>query len=73
MVLSQMGFQKVMPQTTTSPDQKTMVAIMPVFFGFICYNMPSGLVLYWLVQNLLSIAQYAISNRARVELHHEDR
>ena len=73
MVLSQMGFQKVMPQTTSSPDQKTMVAIMPIFFGFICYNMPSGLVLYWLVQNLLSIAQYALSNRTRIELHHEDR
>jgi len=73
MVLSQMGFQKVMPQTTTSPDQKMMVAIMPLFFGFICYNMPSGLVLYWFVQNLLSIAQYAISNRAHIELHHEDR
>ena len=73
MVLSQMGFQKVMPQTTTSPDQKMMVAIMPLFFGFICYNMRSGLVLYWFVQNLLSIAQYAISNRAHIELHHEDR
>ncbi len=73
MVVSQMGFQKVMPQTTTSPDQKMMVAIMPLFFGFICYNMPSGLVLYWFMQNLLSIAQYAISNRARIELYHEDR
>jgi membrane protein insertase Oxa1/YidC/SpoIIIJ len=28
-----------------------------VLFLFICYGMPSGLVLYWTVQNLFSIVQ----------------
>jgi YidC/Oxa1 family membrane protein insertase len=30
---------------------------MPIFFTFIFINFPSGLVLYWLVNNILSMAQ----------------
>jgi YidC/Oxa1 family membrane protein insertase len=30
---------------------------MPIVFTFIFINFPSGLVLYWLVNNVLSIAQ----------------
>jgi YidC/Oxa1 family membrane protein insertase len=32
-----------------------MMTFMPIVFGFIFYNLPSGLVLYWFVNNLLSI------------------
>jgi YidC/Oxa1 family membrane protein insertase len=39
------------------PKQQQMMMIMPVVFLFICYNMSSGLVLYWTVQQVLSIAQ----------------
>lgn len=39
------------------PKQQQMMLIMPVVFLFICYNMSSGLVLYWTVQQFLSIAQ----------------
>lgn len=73
MIISQVWYQKLMPQTSTSPEQNKMMSIMPVFFGFICYNMPSGLVLYWIVQNLLSIIQQVFINRIVVVLHHEDR
>ena len=73
MIASQYGFQKIMPQPSTSPDQTMMFAFMPVFFGFICYNMPSGLVLYWFVQNVLSIAHHMLVSRAPVLLHHEDK
>ncbi len=36
---------------------KMMTTMMPVIFTFIFYGMPSGLVLYWLVNNILSIVQ----------------
>jgi YidC/Oxa1 family membrane protein insertase len=39
------------------PMQRQMMMIMPVFFTFMFFNFPSGLVLYWLVSNLLGIAQ----------------
>ncbi len=34
-------------------QQKMMMMMMPVFFGFLFYNMPSGLVLYWLTNTVL--------------------
>jgi len=36
---------------------KMMQTFMPIIFTVLFYNMPSGLVLYWLVNNILSIAQ----------------
>jgi YidC/Oxa1 family membrane protein insertase len=36
---------------------KMMSTMMPIMFTFIFYGMPSGLVLYWLVNNVLSIVQ----------------
>lgn len=39
------------------PTQAKMMMMMPVVFTFIFINFPSGLVLYWLFNNILSIAQ----------------
>ncbi|MBN1163359.1 MAG: membrane protein insertase YidC [Candidatus Krumholzibacteriota bacterium] len=36
---------------------KMMSTMMPIVFTFIFYGMPSGLVLYWIVNNILSIIQ----------------
>ncbi len=47
---------KLTPQTGDSQQQKMMM-FMPLIFLFICYTMSSGLVLYWTVQQFLSIAQ----------------
>ncbi len=47
---------KLTPQTG-DPKQQQMMMFMPLVFLFICYNLSSGLVLYWTVQQLLSIAQ----------------
>lgn len=49
--------QKLTPSTAQSKDQQTMMMLMPIMFGFIFYKMPSGLVLYWLLNNVLTIAQ----------------
>jgi YidC/Oxa1 family membrane protein insertase len=39
------------------PMQQRMMMFMPLVFTFMFINMPAGLVLYWLVNNVLSIAQ----------------
>ncbi|MGQ9615844.1 MAG: membrane protein insertase YidC [Spirochaetota bacterium] len=53
----------------TSGDQsnqqsRMMTYLFPIIFFFIFWNMPSGLVLYWTIQNVLTIAQqYMIDYR----------
>ncbi len=45
-------------------QQKMMMLMMPLFFGFMFYKMPSGLVLYWLTNTILmTIEQTAISRK----------
>ena len=39
------------------PSQAKLMMMMPLIFTFIFINFPAGLVLYWLVNNVLSIAQ----------------
>lgn len=52
--------------TTVDPKQKMMVYIMPVFMAVIFMNMPAGLNLYWLTNNILSIGeQYLIHVRTQ--------
>ena len=50
-------------QTITDPNQKMMVWMMPAMMFVFSAVMPSGLVLYWTVSNLWSIAQYMVINR----------
>jgi YidC/Oxa1 family membrane protein insertase len=59
---SQFVMQKMTP-TAGDPMQQKMMLIMPVIFTFMFLNFPSGLVIYWLVSNVLSIAQQAYINR----------
>lgn len=40
------------------PIQAKIMMFMPVIFTFLFLNFPSGLVVYWLVNNVLSIAQH---------------
>ncbi len=49
--------QWMTPMTTGDPIQQKMMMLMPVIFTVMFVNFPSGLVLYWLVNNVLSIAQ----------------
>jgi YidC/Oxa1 family membrane protein insertase len=39
------------------PTQQRVMMLMPLLFTFMFINLPSGLVLYWLVNNVLTIAQ----------------
>ena len=45
------------------PAQRNMMYLMPIIFTFFFINMPSGLVLYWLVNNLLGILQQYLVNK----------
>jgi len=49
--------------TPTDPVQAKMMWIMPVMFGVMFFVFPSGLVLYWLTNNLLTIGQQWFINR----------
>jgi YidC/Oxa1 family membrane protein insertase len=56
-----MGGTMILQQWLTpqqgDPTQRQMMMIMPVVFTFMFLNFPSGLVLYWLVSNVLGITQ----------------
>ena len=52
--------QKLQPMTVTDPMQQKMMTWMPVMFSVFFIWFPSGLVMYWLVSNLISIAQMLI-------------
>ncbi len=58
-----MFIQQKMTPTNMDPLQAKMMLALPVVFTFMFLNFPSGLVLYWLVNNILTIAQQAYINR----------
>ena len=41
-------------------QQKIMLIFFPIFFGFLFYNFPSGLVLYWLTNTVLMVVEHSI-------------
>ena len=58
-----MYLQQKMTPTTVDPTQARIMQFLPVVFTFMFINFASGLVLYWLVNNLLSILQQYLINR----------
>jgi YidC/Oxa1 family membrane protein insertase len=52
-----MFVQQKMTPTTGDPRQAKMMLVMPFVFTFMFLNLPSGLVLYWFVSNVLQILQ----------------
>ncbi|HUT70848.1 MAG TPA: membrane protein insertase YidC [Desulfatiglandales bacterium] len=58
-----MFLQQKMTPTPGDPAQAKMMMMLPIVFTFLFINFPSGLVLYWLVNNVLSIAQQYMINR----------
>lgn len=64
--LIMVGTQVVQTQMTsvaTDPNQKTMMYLMPLIMLYFFWTMPSGVTLYWTIQNILSILQQTITNR----------
>ncbi|MDQ7783135.1 MAG: membrane protein insertase YidC [Desulfomonilaceae bacterium] len=58
-----MVLQQWMTPSAGDPMQKKMMLLMPVVFTYLFLSFPSGLVLYWLVSNVLGIGQQLLTNR----------
>ncbi len=58
-----MFIQQKMTPTGADPMQAKIMLFMPVIFTFMFLNFPSGLVIYWLFNNIISIGQQVYINR----------
>ena len=59
-----MVIQQKMTPTAADPAQAKLFLLMPIMFTFLFLSFPSGLVIYWLINNVLSIAhQYYLNKR----------
>ncbi len=56
-------FQSKLSTVDTGGQQKMMMMMMPLIFIFIFWSMPSGLVLYWALQNIFQIVHQLIINK----------
>lgn len=63
MVASQFILSKMTPAAGMDPQQQRIMLFMPLMFGFMFYGQSSGLVLYWLVGNLVALAQQWAFNK----------
>jgi len=61
---SQFLQQKLTP-SAADPMQRRLFALMPIFFTFLFMGFPSGLVLYWLTNNVLGIVQQVAYKKFR--------
>ncbi len=58
-----MWFQQKLNPTPADPTQARVMQLMPIVFTFMFLWFPAGLVLYWVVNNTLSIAQQYVITR----------
>jgi YidC/Oxa1 family membrane protein insertase len=58
-----MIIQQKMTPTSMDPAQNRIMMFMPIIFTFLFLNFATGLVLYWLMNNVFSIAQQLYVNR----------
>ena len=62
---SQLLYGKVtqMPGQQSNAQMKMMLYVMPIVFFFILYDVPSGLLIYWIFSNILTMVQQVIINK----------
>jgi YidC/Oxa1 family membrane protein insertase len=58
-----MFVQQWMTPSAGDPNQKRLMLLMPAIFTLMFVNFPSGLTIYWLVNNVLTIAQQYLAHR----------
>lgn len=61
---SSLAMQKMMP-SSPDPMQRRIMQIMPIAFTAFAFAFPSGLVLYWMTNNILTMAQQYLINRMK--------
>jgi YidC/Oxa1 family membrane protein insertase len=54
--------QKIQP-TNMDPKQAKIMLFLPIIFTFFFLNFSSGLVIYWILNNILSVSQQVITAR----------
>jgi YidC/Oxa1 family membrane protein insertase len=59
-----MFIQQWMTPTAGDPNQRKLMLMMPLIFTFMFVTFPAGLTIYWLINNVLSIAQQWWINRS---------
>ncbi len=65
---SMIVLQLLTPQPSADPLQRKMMAVgMPLFMLYILWSAPAGLLLYWLVGNIVGFLQQFIINRMTKE------
>ncbi|MBI4398276.1 MAG: membrane protein insertase YidC [Candidatus Omnitrophica bacterium] len=69
MIGSMIWQQKLTPSTSADPNQEKIMMFMPIIFGVLFYNLPSGLVLYWTLSNFLTIFHQLVIKRIPFHLH----
>ena len=63
------GSQLIYGKVTQTPEQrgnnqmKLMLYALPIIFFFILYDMPSGLLVYWIMSNVLTLVQQVLINK----------
>ncbi|MBE7412106.1 MAG: membrane protein insertase YidC [Leptospiraceae bacterium] len=62
-MVSSQAIQTKMTSVSADPNQKTMMYLMPVIMLYFFWSMPSGVTLYWTLQNFLSIIQQVLTNK----------
>ncbi len=63
-VVSTYLVQKMTPNSGMDPKQQQMMTLMmPLMIGWFSFNLPSGLSVYWIIGNVIAIAQQYIMNR----------
>jgi YidC/Oxa1 family membrane protein insertase len=62
MGISQVWQQRLAPAAGMDPIQQKMTMLMPVFFTFLFLWYPSGVALYWLINNVFAIGQQYTTN-----------
>jgi YidC/Oxa1 family membrane protein insertase len=68
-----MFVQQKMTPVAGDPRQAKMMLVMPFVFTFMFLNLPSGLVLYWTVSNILQILQQWYMDRPKARATREAR
>ena len=59
-----MFLQQKLTPAPGDPTQAKIMLFMPIFFTFIFLNFPSGLVLYWIANNLITFGQQYLIMRS---------
>ncbi len=63
-IISMFAVQWLTPSPGVDPQQQRMMALtMPAVFGFMTWNIGSGLALYWACSNVLGIVQQFVMNQ----------